>query len=308
MVAINNIKQEIIAYLESVGVEQNIIKKVLPKLESALWETDDVTKPINADIAKHYRSYLKELPREYHTKFNWVIARHFHQKHYAIILGFVERWEKAQSAFYEAEAEAERKMEEQFESQREAYRDDYEYGDVPGEVKIYNDCILVEAAGFQPGLQEKLPKGGKYQGKGVWKYPLTARKHFETKTGYFWNMPILYGDGVSKYNPEAHKDSGLAIKSSSEDEDLSQALPLSVVGQKVAQRINKIPGYSANTWSKNGQMRIYVKNPKDVGFLIVTPQGIIENKLTHLSQDLEQAIASLNGVIKVSVNDLKKLI
>jgi hypothetical protein len=187
------IKQEIIKYLQSVGVVEPTLSKALKKVEAAIGETSDVTTAMNADIAKEYKKYLKDLPIEFHRKFNWQIACCFAQKHYPIILGFVERLETAQSAYYEAEHQAEMLIENTLGNQREQFKDDYEYGDVPGEVIIYEDCIIVEANGYREGFKDLLPKGGEYQGKGSgrWKYPISMKDTFTNKSGYFYGMPVL---------------------------------------------------------------------------------------------------------------------
>lgn len=95
-------------------------------------------------------------------------------------------------------AELEQEMEEEFtlgsylEEQREnRFREEYEYEYVEGEVIVTPDRIEVMAIGFVEGFKDTLPKGGKYQGKGTWYFPLSARASFGN--GAMWRKcPILF--------------------------------------------------------------------------------------------------------------------
>lgn len=82
-------------------------------------------------------------------------------------------------------AELEQEMEEEFtlggyleEQRQNRFREEYEYEYVEGEVIITPDRIEVQAIGFVEGFKDALPKGGKYQGKGTWYFPLSARALF----------------------------------------------------------------------------------------------------------------------------------
>lgn len=94
------------------------------------------------------------------------------------------------------------------------------------------------------------------------------------------------------------------------EKKLSASLPLSVVGEQVCAYLNTLADYSASTWSKNGEMRIYLKdisytNPKDAGYVRVSPDGEIKtNFIRSVSEELHSAIAKLKSLIKISQNDL----
>lgn len=187
----NELKLEIINFLKTIGVkEREKIIKALEVIKSAAWESWDVTK--DAEIRKAYKKYLTEIPVQEHKEFNPIIARSFGSKYYLQIKEFVKKYEQVLREEWAEEEALENQQESELDKQRRLYfHDDYEYETIPGEVIVYEDCIEVQAFGWQEGLQEKLPLGGDYQGKGRWKYPITMKDVF-TRGTYFLEMPVLY--------------------------------------------------------------------------------------------------------------------
>lgn len=96
-----------------------------------------------------------------------------------------------------------------------------------------------------------------------------------------------------------------SIKKKLENETL-----LSSSGDLIKNLIELSSDYRASVWSKNGEMRIYLKdtsytNPKDAGFILVSlEKGITTYFSRSISIDLEKTIQEAKALLNVSINDL----
>lgn len=132
------------------------------------------------------------------------IKNSFSPNHRGAMLSFCLRYQEIAQLIFEAEEKAQKQLEEYLDAQRpwvalmEAARDDFELEDAEstkpdGEIIITPNHIEVHALAWNDEFKNRLPKGGKYQGKGTgtWKYPLQLRSQLE-ETG----LPIIKYPGV----------------------------------------------------------------------------------------------------------------
>lgn len=116
----------------------------------------------------------------------------FAPRHHAFLKTIISRLQAIDEANWKTEEEAQDKVYQSLEEQRyNIFKDEYEYEYAEGEVIVFEDRIEVQAIGFVEGFKDALPKGGKYQGKGCWSFPLSARSKFGNEL--MWRKcPILF--------------------------------------------------------------------------------------------------------------------
>lgn len=162
------------------------------------------SKAIPESVTERSWEFVKSQAFEDLDRIQWKVEASFSPAHRKTILDFCLRYQAIALAKLEAEEKAKEQLEEYLDSQRpwiamcEVARDDFELEDAldakpPGEVIITPDCIEVHALGWTDGFKNRLPRGGKYQGKGsgTWIYSLASRPQLE-KLG----LPILKYPGV----------------------------------------------------------------------------------------------------------------
>ncbi len=188
----DELKQEFFQYMIDVaGIsDAEIWNKAFGAVQKAVYNSQ----PIDKDLQKHFKKQLKEIGLQVGDEFYYQVVQSFSPRHYYAISNFIKRLEVIEDAEESELAKLEVAEGMYLEDQREIYADDYNYGDVPGEVIVYDDRIEVTAFGFQEGFKDQLPAGGKYQGKGsgTWHYPNNDEYRKVFGTGMYCNMPILF--------------------------------------------------------------------------------------------------------------------
>lgn len=184
------LKKEIISYFHKSGANLEQIKAAcgLIKFHGEL----------SAELAYEHQddSYDEYLESE-------VLPEKFSPRHRQAVLGFWRRFEKLEFELLEF-LDKQRPWKECW------ARDDFEYEDwldtqPKVEVIITHENIIVNALEFVENLQDRLPKGYEYKGKGRWEYPLKSRCEVE-ELGY----PVLLYPGVGeviveKFSPKKYK-------------------------------------------------------------------------------------------------------
>jgi hypothetical protein len=187
------LQSEIEQYFKGMNVAEDLILRAIAAINNAAHTSER----IDTDILGHYRKYITEVGLKRGDEFYYALTTNFAPRHYKSIVEFIKKIEQDEEEVWEAKLSQEQETESVLEKQRRLFKDDYEYGDVPGEVIVYRDRIMVHALGYREGFKDSLPKGGKYQGKGsgCWEYPITMKDVFTVGDTY-QSMPVLYAEGM----------------------------------------------------------------------------------------------------------------
>lgn len=154
----------------------------------------NTAKVSDREILKKAVTHIKKVADEwaddeYTTE---LLSMCFAPRHHAFLKTIISRLQAIDEANYKEIEEAQDKVYQTLEEQRyNIFKDEHEYEYVEGEVIVFEDRIEVQAIGFVEGFKDTLLKGGKYQGKGCWSFPLSARAKFGNEL--MWRKcPILF--------------------------------------------------------------------------------------------------------------------
>ncbi len=168
----DQLKRDIIAYLQSVGVNsKELWVKTLDTIKGCSYSYQIVGKEVSAR-----KKEVKQVGLKDGDRFYYLLTTRFSPRHYSTLVGFVQRYEK----ILEEEEKQEDKLLQALEDERLAGAvDDFDYDEIGAPdfaVVVYED--YVEARAYGPGVGEMLPKKNrKYvgcQGNIKWRYPLSS--------------------------------------------------------------------------------------------------------------------------------------